>query len=102
MKLDYILMDTCLMGCVEVAYELRNKCDRLLFSPTEILSDGMVYTTMAALLTNVATPSLNTIAKEYFDHYQAQSGLYRSCRLHQALRPRRRLQFAHIKIPHTD
>ena len=78
MKLDYILMDTCLMGCVEVAYELRDKCDKLLFSPTEILSDGMVYTTMAALLTNVATPSLKTIAKEYFDHYQSQTGLYQS------------------------
>ncbi len=78
MKMDFITMDSCLMGCVEVAYELRDKCDLLLFSPTEILSDGMVYTTMAPLLTNVASPALKTIAQEYFEHYQAMSGLYQS------------------------
>lgn len=78
MKMDFILMDTCLMGCVEVAYELREKCGLLLFSPAEILSDGMVYTTMAQLLTNRVKPDVQTIAKQYFDHYQAQSGMYRS------------------------
>ena len=78
MQLDFISMDSCLMGCVEVAYELRDKCGLLLFSPTEVLSDGMVYTTMAELLTNVVTPSLKTVAQQYFDHYQAQSGQLRS------------------------
>lgn len=78
MKMDYILMDSCLMGCVEVAYELRDKCGLLLLSPTEVLSDGLVYNTMGELLTNVATPSIKTIAKQYFDHYQAMSGLYQS------------------------
>lgn len=78
MKMDYIMMDSCLMGCVEVAYELKDKCGLLLFSPTEVLSDGLVYTTMGDLITNVATPSLQTVAKQYFDHYQAQSGSYRS------------------------
>ena len=78
MKMDFILMDSCLMGCVEVAYELREKCGMLLFSPAEILSDGMVYTTMAQLVTNVANPGLKTVAKQYFDHYNAQSGAYKS------------------------
>ena len=78
MKMDFILMDSCLMGCVEVAYELREKCGLLLFSPTEVLSDGMIYTTMPQLLTNVAHPALRTIAKQYFEHYQAQSGMYQS------------------------
>lgn len=78
MKMDFILMDSCLMGCVEVAYELREKCGLLLFSPTEILSDGMVYTTMPQLLTNVAHPAMKTIAQQYFEHYQAQSGNYQS------------------------
>ena len=42
MHLDFIIMDACLMGCVEVAYELRDKCDILIFSPTEILSSGIL------------------------------------------------------------
>ena len=78
MKMDFILMDSCLMGCVEVAHELRDKCGLLLFSATEILSDGMVYTTMPPLLLNVANPDLKTIARQYYEHYQAQRGLYQS------------------------
>ena len=42
MKLDYCIMDACLMGCVEVAYELKDKCNYLLVSPTEILSNGLI------------------------------------------------------------
>ena len=78
MKFDYILMDSCLMGCVEVAYEIREKCDYLLFSPTEILVDGFMYKTMGPLITNVAEPALKTVAQEYIDHYNAQTGDYRS------------------------
>ncbi|MBO4339873.1 MAG: hypothetical protein J5835_00385, partial [Bacteroidales bacterium] len=48
MKLDFFLMDACLMGCVEVAYELRDKCRFLAFSPTEILSNGFIYSSMAS------------------------------------------------------
>lgn len=77
-KLDFLIIDACLMGCVEVAYELRDKCDLLLFSPTEILSDGMVYTTMAPLLTNTASPALLTICRQYMEQYQAKSGYYQS------------------------
>jgi hypothetical protein len=78
MKLDFCILDACLMGCVEVAYELKDKCDLLLVSPTEILSNGMVYTTMGPKLFNVAQPDLKGICKEYFDYYKAQSGYYQS------------------------
>lgn len=78
MKMDFIIMDTCLMGCIETAYELRSKCKLLLFSPTEILSDGMCYTTMATLLTNVYTPDIQLVAQQYYEHYQAQSGYSKS------------------------
>ena len=78
MKLDYMIMDSCLMGCVEVAYELREKCGYLLFSPAEILTDGMDYVSMASLLTNVHTPQLETAARNFFQKYDRQSGLYRS------------------------
>ena len=45
-KLDYIIFDACFMGGVEVAYQFKDKCRYMCFSQTEILSDGMDYTTM--------------------------------------------------------
>ena len=75
---DYILMDVCLMGCVEVAYELRNTCDQLGFSPTEILADGLVYTKAAAKLLKAGDPDLTGILDDYYDCYAAQSGDYKS------------------------
>jgi hypothetical protein len=41
MKMDYIIFDACFMGGIEVAYEFRNVCDKMVFSQTEILADGM-------------------------------------------------------------
>ena len=78
MMFDYIILDSCLMGCIETAWELRDRCRLLLFSPTEILSDGMMYNTMGPLLTNVVTPDIKRIAREYYEHYQSLSGLYQS------------------------
>ena len=78
MKMDYIILDACLMGAIEIAYEIREKCDLLLFSPTEILSDGLIYDTMGPLLTNVHTPDIKTVATQYFDHYNSMYGSYKS------------------------
>ena len=39
-RFDFILMDACLMGSVEAAYELRNKTDFIIASPTEIIYMG--------------------------------------------------------------
>ena len=44
--LDFMIFDCCLMGGVEVAYELRNICDKVCFSQTEILAGGMNYKKM--------------------------------------------------------
>ena len=78
MHLDFIILDACLMGCVEVAYELRDKCDMLIFSPTEILSTGMNYYTMPSKLLNISTPDLVGLSREYYEMYQAQTGLFQS------------------------
>jgi hypothetical protein len=78
MKLDFIIVDACLMGCIEFAYELREKCRYLVFSPTEILSNGFIYTSMASRLLNVRTPDLKKVCSEYYDFYLAQSGVYQS------------------------
>ena len=78
MKLDFCIMDACLMGCVEVAYELREKCSVFISSPTEILTNGFIYTTMAAHLMGLQDPELQSVCREYYEFYAAQSGSYRS------------------------
>lgn len=78
MHLDFIIMDACLMGCVEVAYELRDKCDMLIFSPTEILSTGLNYLSMPRQLLNISTPDLVGLSRDYYEMYQKQSGVYQS------------------------
>ena len=51
MKMDYIIMDACLMGGIEVAYALKDKCDRIIFSQAEVIGDGLCeYDTMASRL----------------------------------------------------
>ena len=42
-RFDFILMDACLMGSVEVAYELGNKTDFFLASSTETIYLGFPY-----------------------------------------------------------
>ena len=70
MKLDYIIFDACLMGGIEVAYELRKVCDRIVFSPTEIFAEGLYYRTIAKrLLQDV--PDLKKVCKDYMEHYEA-------------------------------
>lgn len=76
---DYLIFDCCLMANVEVAYELRNCCDYLLMSPTEILADGLPYAEITEpLLTLPAGQALRTIGTKYMDFYRALTGAYRS------------------------
>lgn len=66
---NYIVFDMCLMGCVEVAYELRDIVDYVAFSPTEVLSDGFAYKTILQRL--LYSPSANVVGVciDYFDQY---------------------------------
>ena len=78
-KDEYVLFDCCLMGNVEVAYELRNCSDYLVFSPTEILSDGFPYESiMRPLFTLRTEDAMRTVCRSYMEQYRAQSGAYRS------------------------
>lgn len=77
-KLDYIMFDTCLMGGIEVAYELKDKCDMLAFSQTEILAEGFNYKTLVQHLLGNKNPSLIDVCKDYFDYYNAATGMDRS------------------------
>lgn len=77
-KLDYIIFDACFMGGVEVSCEFRDKCNFVVASQTEILSDGMDYTTMISDLLEGNRADLVSLATNYFNHYNLSSGSKRS------------------------
>ena len=78
MHLDYLILDNCLSGAVEVAYELKDVCDRFVVSPAEILTAGMVYSTLSWDMFAGGDPDLRTYCREYFQYYDAQSGNHRA------------------------
>ncbi|MBR5835102.1 MAG: hypothetical protein IKY66_02965 [Bacteroidales bacterium] len=79
MKLDYILFDACLMGGIEVAYELSGKCDRIGFSQAEVLAEGFNYRTLTShLLGNKSYSDPYSVCQDYFQQYDIQHGVYRS------------------------
>ena len=71
--MDYILFDACLMGGVEVAYELRDKADIIGFSPTEILADGFDYKLLTSRLLK-DDPDPVQVCKDYFYQYKKPDG----------------------------
>ena len=78
MKLDYILFDACLMGGIEVAYELRGKCDKVGFSQAEVLAEGLDYKTLTEHLLLKEKPDPQGVCEDYFYQYDIQTGIYRS------------------------
>ncbi len=75
-KYDCIFFDSCHMGCVEVAYEFRDKCDYLVISPTEIMAQGFPYYMMMDEIFNNPDQeaAIKAVAKEYYDYYVKQYG----------------------------
>ena len=73
-KFSFIIFDACLMGGIEVAYQLKDSTDYILFSPTETLANGMPY---ASIMEHIfANPTdLTAVAKEYYNFYNNQSSL---------------------------
>ncbi|MBQ5985163.1 MAG: hypothetical protein IJL56_09375 [Bacteroidales bacterium] len=78
MHMDYILFDACLMGCVEVAYQLRDVCDKVGFSPAEVLAEGFVYDKLPGRLLSGDDPDPEGVLKDFFDKYDAMDGNNRS------------------------
>lgn len=66
----FIAFESCLMGGVEVAYELKNKTKYVLASCAEILSPGFtpVYGKMLQCFYK-GTPELSEFAKSYYEYY---------------------------------
>lgn len=68
--LDYILFDCCFMGCVEVAWELRDVTPLIGFSPTEIVADGFDYKLITTRLL-APQPDVLAVCEDYYAQYIA-------------------------------
>ena len=78
MELEYILFDACLMGGVEVAWQLRDKCRFVGFSQAEVLASGFDYTRIGTHLLSTRTPEPEAVCDDYYQSYAVQSGVYQS------------------------
>lgn len=73
-KYRFILFDACLMGGVEVAYQLRDKCDYFIASVAEILAGGFPYDQILDPLYNdVSERGLETVCSRYYHYYYYQN-----------------------------
>ena len=72
-KLDYILFDACLMGTVEVAWELRNVCSYLAVSPCEIPAAGFEFLHITEHLLKPEVPDVQAVCQDYFAAYEDNS-----------------------------
>lgn len=72
---EFIIFDACLMGGIEVAYQLRKKTNYLLASPTETLVAGFPYTQIVPLLF-ARSIDYHEIAKIFIDYYESQTKDY--------------------------
>ncbi len=78
MELDYILFDACLMGGIEVAYELRHNVRTIGYSQTEVLAEGYNYKELTTHLLKNEDPDPVSVCEDFFTQYDIQSGVYRS------------------------
>ncbi len=68
----WIYADVCYMGCVEVAYELRDRCQQLVAYPTEIPAKGMPYDLTLPLLCK-PTAQLAQACQATYDYYNVMT-----------------------------
>lgn len=66
---SFILFDACLMGGVEVAYELKDKCDYFIGSAAEILADGFPYDKVISDFFD-GRQGLENACRKYYEHYK--------------------------------
>lgn len=66
--LSCIVLDACLMGGIETAYELRNVCDKICFSPAEVPGKGYDYNVLTRdLLSDSGTPE--AFSRAYYERW---------------------------------
>ena len=76
---ETIIFDCCYMGSVEVAYQIKDICDYMIASPTEILITGFPYRIILnELFNNPGKSGVEYIATKYYELYMAEQGIYQS------------------------
>lgn len=68
-EFEFMVMDACLMGGVEVVYEWRDVCKYLVASPGEILADGMDYAHIGNRLLEGKDLDLKGVCEDYMNLY---------------------------------
>ncbi|MDR1330554.1 MAG: hypothetical protein LBK07_00430 [Tannerella sp.] len=66
---EFLIFDACSMASIECVYELRNKADYIMASPSEILSYGIPYKTVLPCLFT-ATADLEGAARNFYFFYR--------------------------------
>lgn len=69
----FLYFDCCLMGTVEVAYELRQVAPYIVASPTELEGEGMPYDRNLGPFFETGAPDLVTAAKNTFELYNSRA-----------------------------
>lgn len=73
---DFILFDACYMSGIEVAYELREKANYIIGSPTEVIAEGFPY---VETIENIFAEASSTericqkICEAFYQHYSNHS-----------------------------
>ena len=73
MHLQYLVMDACLAGGIEIAYEIKDKVHYYVASQTEILSDGFPYDRMTYRLLFRIRPDVKGLADDFYHLYADRS-----------------------------
>lgn len=72
---SYIIFDACLMGGIEVAYELKDKSKYQILSPTEIMAAGFPYDAVMKSAFEKDVPlkqRLRSLTRSYYDYYSSK------------------------------
>lgn len=85
MHLDYLIFDACFMGCVEVFWELKDKVDYIVASPTEILTAGLPYDMYCKRLLQKRVPDLKGLCADYIQSTTSATISLVDCRRMDAL-----------------
>jgi hypothetical protein len=76
-RFSFIIFDCCFMGGIETIYELRDKADYIVASPTEILAYGFPYDQIMHSLFQTKL-DLEQTCQLFYNYYNNQSGVHQS------------------------
>lgn len=65
---DWILFDACFMASAETLYALRDKTERIVCSPAEVIADSFPYAEIMVELLR-PEPDLRSVCETYYRHY---------------------------------